>query len=265
MKLTKAEKTIAIIFVVALILGVGIFVLIYPQYTNIGKNQKSLDSKKKEYATLVQTLERESTINDEIKTAYNAAKDLSDCFYQDMTTYEADVTARALMADINKTIETLSVSPFSTSSLSVSFYDSIDVTYPLKEYSKAEIVMPDAQTVPTDDGANSAAAENTDTEAPAEETQLTEEELRNKLATSETVGSIDVSFEITTDTKGLLEFMDYIAALPKATYFPSASVQYTIADAKDDGTTDNGLKAGEFITTVTLSLYCVQPMQEPVF
>lgn len=263
MKLTKAEKTIAIIFVVALILGVGIFAFIYPQYQKIGKNQKNLESKKQEYATLMETLSREATINDEIKAAYDKAKDSSDCFYEDMTTEEADVIMHELMDAIKRDLDSLSIANFATTSLSVSFLDEVEVTYPLKEYSKSDIIMPGAAAKEDTSGA---AAEN-DTGEPTgtgEETELTEEELRLLLSSSETVGSIALTFEVIADTDGLLEFLDYIAELPKASYISNVSLEYGKED-EETAETDPTLKKGEYKTSITVTLLCVEPMQEPVF
>ena len=149
MKISKQERIAIICFLVAAILGVGIFVFVLPNFNKIDTNNKQLTAVKQEYSDILKHLEHTSTIDDEISKAYEEGKNLADTFYDDLTPYEADEIMRQFIATFNKqegkniTIDGLSISPFATQTLTVSVFRSSEVTYPLKEFANTVVEQPD--------------------------------------------------------------------------------------------------------------------------
>ena len=149
MKISKQERIAIICFLVAAILGVGIFVFVLPNFNKIDTNNKQLTAVKQEYSDILKQLEHTSTIDDEISKAYEEGKNLADTFYDDLTPYEADEIMRQFIATFNKqegkniTIDGLSISPFATQTLTVSVFRSSEVTYPLKEFANTVVEQPD--------------------------------------------------------------------------------------------------------------------------
>ena len=147
MKISKQERILIVVFLVAAIVGVGIFVFILPNFNKIGDNNKQLASVKQQYQEILTKLEHESTIDTEISQAYEDGKNLADNFFNDLTEYEADEIMRKFIAkgkDI--TIDGLSISPFSTEALSVSVFAPTEVTYPLKDFANTVVETPDKET-----------------------------------------------------------------------------------------------------------------------
>ena len=147
MKISKQERILIVVFLVAAIVGVGIFVFILPNFNKIGDNNKQLASVKQQYQEILTKLEHESTIDTEISQAYEDGKNLADKFFNDLTEYEADEIMRKFIAkgkDI--TIDGLSISPFSTEALSVSVFAPTEVTYPLKDFANTVVETPDKET-----------------------------------------------------------------------------------------------------------------------
>ena len=66
MKISKQERIAIICFLVAAILGVGIFVFVLPNFNKIDTNNKQLTAVKQEYSDILKQLEHTSTIVDEI-------------------------------------------------------------------------------------------------------------------------------------------------------------------------------------------------------
>lgn len=80
MKISKQERILIVVFLVAAIVGVGIFVFILPNFNKIGDNNKQLASVKQQYQEILTKLEHESTIDTEISQAYEDGKNLADKF-----------------------------------------------------------------------------------------------------------------------------------------------------------------------------------------
>ena len=74
MKISKQERIAIICFLVAAILGVGIFVFVLPNFNKIDTNNKQLTAVKQEYSDILKQLEHTSTIDDEISKAYEEGK-----------------------------------------------------------------------------------------------------------------------------------------------------------------------------------------------
>ena len=94
MKISKQERILIVVFLVAAIIGVGVFVFVLPNFNKIGANNKQLATAKQEYSNVLSQLEHESTIDTEISQAYEEGKNLAETFYSDLTEYEADEIMR---------------------------------------------------------------------------------------------------------------------------------------------------------------------------
>lgn len=245
MKLSNKEKIILAVFLAIVIIVAGIFIIVLPEYNKISTNQSSLDAVKAQREQLYQTLTRENTIDAEIETAINNANVFSGYFYDDMTTYEADVLVRQILKDNNMSTNSLSVGEFTTSTLTVSEYVDTVVSYPLKEYSG---YIPDTgidfsqYQIEYDENGNMVIPE----ELKEQMADVLKEYMNALLTTQQqTLGSISVSMNITGTRGDFLKFLDNIAALERATYIPNVSVAYTGTSAAAPAQTQAPAAEGE--------------------
>ena len=261
MKISKQERILIVVFLVAAIIGVGIFVFILPNLNKIGENNKKLTSVKAEYSDILTKLEHENTIDAEISQAYEDGKNLADKFFSDLTEYEADEIMRKFISqgkDI--TIDGLSISPFSTQALSVSVFTPTEVTYPLKDFANTVVETPaDAQT----DLSKLSARELV---MYAKKLQAT------LLAASEpvTVGSVTVSFTAHSNKlENLHNFADLLYSgvyekdgEGKAVSIASLSYQME-ATAAAGGDSGESTAAGDYTMDFSVNLLCIQPVADP--
>lgn len=278
MKISKQERIAIICFLVAAILGVGIFVFVLPNFNKIDTNNKQLTAVKQEYNDIIKHLEHTSTIDDEISKAYEEGKNLADTFYDDLTPYEADEIMRQFIATFNKqegkniTIDGLSISPFATQTLTVSVFRSSEVTYPLKEFANTVVEQPDADVLEEISSMNT-----------RELVMYAKKLQATLLAASEpvTVGSITVSF--TVHSKKLQDLHDFVDLLfsgkyddklpAKATYIGSVSYQMEekegSTDTSDNTATDDttsgsaGTGKDDFSMSISANLLCIKPVADP--
>ena len=278
MKISKQERIAIICFLVAAILGVGIFVFVLPNFNKIDTNNKQLTAVKQEYSDILKHLEHTSTIDDEISKAYEEGKNLADTFYDDLTPYEADEIMRQFIATFNKqegknvTIDGLSISPFATQALTVSVFRSSEVTYPLKEFANTVVEQPDTDVLEEISSMNT-----------RELVMYAKKLQATLLAASEpvTVGSITVSF--TVHSKKLQDLHDFVDLLfsgkyddklpAKATYIGSVSYQMEekegSTDTSDNTATDDttsgsaGTGKDDFSMSISANLLCIKPVADP--
>lgn len=282
MKISKQEQIFIIIFIVAAILGVGFFVFLLPNFNNIDVNNKNLESTKNQYAELQAKLEHEATIDDEIKTAYEEGKNLADSFYDDLTTYEADEIMRQFIArGENITIDGLSVSPFSTSTLSITTFTPTEITYPLKDFANT-VVQQEEEVI------------DITKMTPRERLMHMKKLTSVLLAASEpvTVGSITVSFTAHSDKlENLHAFVDLLnegvydenikdkdgKPQRKATYMSNVSFELAEKadklDNKDEANKENAnpendgangnKKEEDFSMGFSVQFYCIKPVADP--
>ncbi len=286
MKISKQEQIFIIIFIVAAILGVGFFVFVLPNFNNIEVNNKNLTSAKNQYAELKSKLDtREPVIDSEIDAAYEEGKNLADSFYNDLTTYEADEIMRQFIAkgkDIK--IDGLSISPFATSTLSISVFKPTEVTYPLKDFANTVVVQKE---------------ENIDYTklTPRERLMLLKSATATLLAATQpiTVGSIEVSFTAKSDKlENLHELVDILnegiydenikdkdgKPQRKATYMRNVEFEMPYKSSENNAgngdTSDNNQNAQgnnnnnnnsdvemEFGMNFTVSFFCIKPVANP--
>ena len=278
MKISKQERIAIICFLVAAILGVGIFVFVLPNFNKIDTNNKQLTAVKQEYSDILKQLEHTSSIDDEISKAYEEGKNLADTFYDDLTPYEADEIMRQFIATFNKqegkniTIDGLSISPFATQTLTVSVFRSSEVTYPLKEFANTVVEQPDTDVLEEISSMNT-----------RELVMYAKKLQATLLAASEpvTVGSITVSF--TVHSKKLQDLHDFVDLLfsgkyddklpAKATYIGSVSYQMEekegSTDTSDNTATDDttsgsaGTGKDDFSMSISANLLCIKPVADP--
>lgn len=231
MKLSNKEKIILAVFLAIVIIAAGIFLIILPEYNKIETNQSALDDAKAQREQLYQTLTRETTIDSEIETAIKNANVFSGYFYDDMTTYEADVLVRQILADNKMKADSLSIGDFTTSTLTVSQYVDAVVSYPLKDYSG---YTPDTgidfsqYEIRYDENGNMIIPD----ELKDQMAEVLKEYMNILLSTQQqTLGSISVSMTVKGTRGDFLNFLDNVAAMEKATYIPSVSVAYTGASS----------------------------------
>lgn len=284
MKLSNKEKIILAVFLAVVILVAGFFLVILPEYDKISGNQGSLDAVKAQREQLFETLKRETTIDNEIETAIKNANVFSGYFYDDMTTYEADVLVRQILEDNNMSTVSLSIGDFTTSTLTVSEYVDKVVSYPLKEYSG---YVPDTgidfsqYRIEYDENGNMVIPE----ELQDQMVDVLKEYMNILLSTQQqTLGSISVSMIVTGKRGDFLNFLDNVAALEKATYIPSVNVAYTVTSAShaQDQTPAEGEEGAEPVeqtpaqattndeiltnnsqisANITITMYCVKALQ----
>lgn len=279
MKLSNKEKIILAVFLAIVIIAAGIFLIILPEYNKISTNQSALDSAKAQREQLFQTLTRETTIDNEIETAIKNANVFSGYFYDDMTTYEADVLVRQILKDNNLSTDSLSIGDFTTSTLTVSEYVEAVVSYPLKEYSgyspNTGIDFSQYQ-IEYDENGNMVIPEDLKDQV----ADVLKEYMNILLSTQQqTLGSISVTMTVTGTRGDFLKFLDNVAALEKATYIPSVDVAYTgmssANQAQNPGEGEEGAEQNQNIeqtetaltdnsevsVNITITMYCAKALQ----
>ncbi|MBD5114211.1 MAG: hypothetical protein HDT46_03285 [Ruminococcaceae bacterium] len=233
MKLSNKEKVILAIFLAIVIMAAGAFLIVVPEYQKIDGNRSSLEAAKSQRDQLYQTLTREATIDEEMKTAAANAETFANYFYDDMTTYEADALFREIIENGGVKTDTLNLGQFTTSTLTVSEYVETFVTYPLKEYSgykdDAGLSAVDFGGLPLQFDEDGNVIETEELKAALGEVQDALKEYINTMLslTSQTLGSISASFKITCTRQQYLDFLDYVHGLEHATYISGASVNFT--------------------------------------
>lgn len=260
MKISKQERILIVVFLVAAIIGVGIFVFILPNFNKIGDNNKQLASVNKQLADINKQLEHESTIDKDISDAYEKGKNLADKFFNDLTEYEADEIMRKFISqgkDI--TIDGLTISPFSTQALSVSVFSPTEVTYPLKDFANTVVETPDKET-------DFSKLSTRELVMYAKKLQAT------LLAASEpvTVGSVTVAFTAHSNKlENLHNFADLLYSgvyekngKSKAVSIASLSYQME-AGAATGGESGENTSADDYTMEFSVNLLCIQPVADP--
>ena len=256
MNLSKVEKIVIMSRVVLGILAAGIFFFAYPAYKEIGKAESRLKSLETERTNIYAELEREATIDDEIKTAKTDAEKLEGSFYPDLTTYE---TVEAVMAHLkDSALEThgISATNISTESLKLEVYESKEIVYDLKTYSQSargndetEEVLLEGQfkdgnkvytitansltdIVITDENEEVVEAKKyTDTMVEAYKETLCKYAAAQ--GSAQTVGVVTASFKVSGRYEDYLNFINYILNYERATYMDNIVIPMTTDPVAD--------------------------------
>lgn len=191
MKLSKQERIAVLVIAVVIILGLGIFLFIVPKFQAIGTDSAALTAKQAEYQAAIDRANTKQQLGEDVINAYNDGRNIADMFFEEMTPYEADNEIRAFIQyckdnDVNISVDSLAIGSPSVSSLSVSFFDEPEVTYDLKTAAQGTAVSQEK----ADEAARQAL-------------------LQAALSSSQTVGSIDVTFTVTTlNSEDMMKFID---------------------------------------------------------
>ncbi len=284
MKLKNKEKVILAVLLAVVIIAMGVFLLILPEYNKIEPNKQNLASAQQKRDELYQTLSRENTIDSEIQTALDKANKFSENFYHDLTTYEADRILRDILEKTSTSTYGMTIDNFSTSSLTLSEYVDAVVTYPLKDYSgyiAPDIIDVSSYGITYDEDGNITVPEGFTTD---DAKNLLKDYMRILLTTQEqTIGSIALNFDIKGTRKDFINFLDYVATLDKATYINVTDIRYTDTFSDEEPVGEegaapqklNGEKMNEFgaenvlkltddsivQSSVSITFYCVMPPQ----
>lgn len=302
MNLGKVEKIIIAVLVIGAIIGFGIFLFVVPSYNKIEQANKNYDNLVAEQQEVYGKLEREKTIDNEIKEAKDAAKKLEGSFYPDLTTYEATEIALAYLKKCNLETNGVSVTALSTKDIGLESYEDVEVEYQLKTYSAGargvdENALTEGQFKDGGKVYNVVYTNITDiaiTDAEGnviEKSKYTEtmEKVYKKTlcriaATNEnkqTVAVMELSFDITGKHKDYLEFLNYINNLDRASKLSDVVIPMTVNIEKDEEMSelleefqsfnDDAKKKTEMLctddtvlkeVTVNLLLFCVEPMED---
>ncbi|MBP0984276.1 MAG: hypothetical protein J6A19_11180 [Oscillospiraceae bacterium] len=199
MKLSKQERIAVLVIAVIILLTLGVIFFIVPKFNAIGTDSALLLNKQAELKTAQDRAATKDDLQDQIINAYNDGRNIADMFFEEMQPYEADNEIREFIEYCNNstdenvkvavTVDSLSIGSPSVSTLGVSFFTEPVVTYDLKTY-----VTQGQQ--PTEDELAAAAREIL---------------LQSALSSTQTVGSIDVTFDVTAlSDDDLLKFVDDI-------------------------------------------------------
>lgn len=191
MKLSKQERLGILIVAVILILGLGTWLFIVPKVEALNASNTTFTTKQTELDNAKSEAARKEPLKQQVLDAYKEGESLADMFFEEMTTYEADMEFRAFLEQCktNILVESISVSEPTTATLAPEYFTKEEVTYPLKTYVTQGL-------------------EKTEDEIASEERW---NELKNALGVSQTVGAITVEFTVNTvSSEDLLAFADEI-------------------------------------------------------
>ena len=194
MKLSKQERIAVLVIAVIILLGLGIFLFIVPKFEAIGTSSASLLNKQVELQTDIDRAATKDQLGIDVKQAYDDGRDIADMFFEEMKPYQADDEIREFIQyckdnGVNIAVDSLVIGNPSVSTLGVSFFTEPAVEYDLKTYATQ--------------GQEPSAEEN--------EAQNRDAIMQAALSGTQTVGSIDVSFTVTTlNSDDMLRFIDII-------------------------------------------------------
>ncbi len=199
MKLSKQERIAVLVIAVIILLVLGVIFFIVPKFNAIGTDSSLLLNKQAELKTAQDRAATKDDLQEQIIDAYNTGRNIADMFFEEMQPYEADNEIREFLdycknstdenVKVDVAVDSLTIGSPTISALGVSFFSEPEVTYDLKTY-----VTQGQQ--PTED------------ELAAQARDVL---LQSALASTQTVGSIDVTFTVTALTDDdILKFIDDI-------------------------------------------------------
>ena len=273
MNLSKVEKTIIMVLVVALIVGIGGWFFAWPAFQEIGKAETKVKNLETERTNIYASLERETTIDQEIEDAKKEAVKFEENFYPDLTTYEAVEVTLAHLKDSNLETLSISASPMSTYTIALQTFSKGETVYNLKTYAQAartdveEEVLAEGQFKDGNKVYTVTVNSITDVQITDEDGKVIEikdyteamekahKEMVVKTAVAQnrtqTVGLTTANFEVRGRYEDYLKFIDYIYDAERATYMSSVVIQMTAPPQEDeeyineDGSIVSGADAGE--------------------
>ncbi len=191
MKLSKQERIGILVVALLLIIGLGVWMFIIPKIDTVNKSNTTLAAKEQELKDAQAKALNVEPLKQQIIDAYEKGENLADMFFEEMTTYEADMEFRAFLEQCkaNVLVEDLTVSEPTTITMTPTYFEKDEVTYDLKTYVTQDI-------------------EKTEKEIKTEERW---NNIKNALGVSQTVGAITVDFTVNaTSPEELLAFADEV-------------------------------------------------------
>lgn len=193
MRLSKQERMAVLIIAVIIILGLGIFLFIVPQFQNIGTSNAQLVAKQQELTAAEEKAATRVQLGQDVYAAYEDGQNIADMFFEEMKPYQADNEIREFIQfckdkGVAISVDSLSIGAPGVSELGVSFNEESEIVYDLKTFARGD----------SDNG------------------ELTEEQqrtaiLQEALSNVQSVGSIDVTFSVSTLTQDdMLKFFDCV-------------------------------------------------------
>lgn len=141
MKLGYRDRIILLVVLVVVILAIGIFVFIKPQWKKLTENQKKLETAKTEWSETLQSFERINTMRETITKRRGEAYDISQVFTDEMDATQLDQFIQENFINIDKfkedkveLVNNIAVGDEASTSLGYYYYTPSVVTYPLYEY-----------------------------------------------------------------------------------------------------------------------------------
>lgn len=193
MRLSKQERMAVLIIAVIIILGLGIFLFIVPQFQNIGTSNAQLVAKQQELTAAEEKAATRVQLGQDVYAAYEDGQNIADMFFEEMKPYQADNEIREFIQfckdkGVAISVDSLSIDAPGVSELGVSFNEESEIVYELKTFARGD----------------------------SENGELTEEQqrtaiLQEALSNVQSVGSIDVTFSVSTLTQDdMLKFFDCV-------------------------------------------------------
>ena len=303
MKLNKVEKIIVAVILLGLILVGGTFLFIVPSYQQIEKNTKTLAANIAEQQELEERLARLDTIDDDIAKQKTDAKTYEGGFYPDLTTYEASEIAMALLKTYNLEAHSIGITNFATTNLTLEHFVPANVEYDLKTFAQSAKQQDEGSDTALLSGEfmdgkakySISASSPTDVTildsngeevAPSKYSETMQKYYKAAVCavaadnnTSQTVGVITATYEVTGKFGDYVKFIDHVYSLGRATKFDTVLYPMTITikdedeDAlysAEDGTLVTGKEAQgeetavtddtEVTETLSISFLSVEPM-----
>lgn len=194
MKLSKQERIAVLVIAVVILLVLGVIFFIVPKFNAIGTDSATLLNKQQELAAAVDRASTKGQLAEDVIAAYDEGRNIADMFFEEMQPYEADDEIRNFIQyckdhDVNIAVDSLAVGAPTVATLGVNFYSEPTVEYDLKTYATQ-------------------GREATEEELAAQNrTDL----LQAALSSNQTVGAINVSFDVTTlNDEDMLKFVDIV-------------------------------------------------------
>lgn len=194
MKLSKQERIAVLVIAVVILLVLGVIFFIVPKFDAIGTDSATLLNKQQELAAAVDRASTKGQLAEDVIAAYDEGRNIADMFFEEMQPYEADDEIRNFIQyckdhDVNIAVDSLAVGAPTVATLGVNFYSEPTVEYELKTYA----------TQGREASEEELAAQN--------RTDL----LQAALSSNQTVGAINVSFDVTTlNDEDMLKFVDIV-------------------------------------------------------
>lgn len=235
MKLTSKERVILFIFIPIFVLALGFFLLIKPQMATNAGYKADLVTKQAEKDELDQKIADAEGIEDTIKKTYDNCQNLSEFFYPEMDTYQADQLLSPICTSSHLKMKAMTLDYAEGEELYDYQYDILSTIYSLQD------------TVKINEGELPADGDDQTQAQPNASTQQVATGVADSLAVTNV--SIEVYYDNADD---VFVFADKIKELNKA-------VLITGVEGKDSGDDKDTVPTA----TITLKIFSIGEIDQP--